>query len=345
MMYFRVSCVIDDLVNKMCDESITYDLARSFVVHISIERQLPNDTSPQAMRVIGTGTAAVDLEESEGVINLIEAITKAKDGPFANFAGMNDKMKGIWEVVDPVFRTLGTDLKASIAILRWRYGITDSPIKPMSSWVEAVSLDGTNWRSISTLRSLQIVFSGVIKKVDNSALHEVGRLHNAGAEPPLGLLLINEARNQKVTHPRSCLVIAVAAAEIAIKQLIGELAPDARWLAENVPSPPIHKIMRDYLPTLKVKARFTKKSIRPPRQLLRRLEDAVQLRNKVVHAGEAPPDDEKLSKILTAMEDIIWVCILYSGQGWAAQHISYDTMSVWLDESASTPASTTEQTS
>jgi hypothetical protein len=257
---------------------------------------------------------------------------RSKDGMWANFEGMNEKMKAIYEIVDPVFSPLRTQLNTSIAILRWRYGIINSPINSISDWSEAVSSDGSAWLGISALRGGKIHFLGLLKKIDASAVQEVRRLHNEGAEPPLGLQLLNEARNQRMTHPRSALVIGVAAAEVALKQLIGELAPDARWLAENVPSPPIARIARDYIPHLRVKARLKGKVLRPPKKLLKRLADAVELRNKIVHAGEAPPEFEKLQEMLDAMEDLVWICNFYTGHIWAWDHVSWDTKSSWEDE-------------
>ena len=137
-----------------------------------------------------------------------------------------------------------------------------------------MSLDGTAWRGIGAARSLTIDLGKPFYKIGAEAHLEV-RLHNEGAEVPLGLQLLNEAWNQRTSHPRSALVIGVTAAELALKQLIGELAPDARWLADNVPSPPIFKIEKDYIPTLKVKGRLTGKTLRPPKKLLKRLQEAV----------------------------------------------------------------------
>jgi hypothetical protein len=182
------------------------------------------------------------------------------------------------------------------------------------------------------LRGLRISFSHPFRKIDLSTLDETGRLHNEGAEPPLGLQLLIEAWNQRTTHPRSALVIGVTAAEIALKQLIGELAPDAQWLIDNVPSPPIFKIARDYVPILRVKVRLNGKTLRPPKRLLKKLENAVELRNKVVHTGKAPPDPEKLKEILVAMGDLVWICDLYKGHIWAWEYISFETKSTWEDE-------------
>jgi hypothetical protein len=331
-MHFRVSCTVDDLAHKMCDEPIEYDLVRPFLVQVAIQRQQPTDESVKVRPVVASCMACVDLVESEGLRDLVSAIDKSIDGLWVNFRGMNEQMKGIYEIVDPVFRTLRSDLTASIAILRWRYGITDSPVNSMSNWSEDVSLDGYTWRGISTLRSIKIAFGRPFTKLDSSAVEEVSRLHKEGADPPLALQLINEARNQSTVHPRSSLVIAVTAAEVAIKQLIGVLAPDARWLAENVPSPPIYKILKDYVPKLKVKARATQLPLQPPKKLLARLNEAVELRNKVVHAGVAPPNPDKLLEILAAMEDVVWICDLYGGHAWAGHHISPETISAWADK-------------
>jgi hypothetical protein len=60
--------------------------------------------------------------------------------------------------------------------------------------------------------------------------------------------------------------------------------------------------------------RLQGKSLRPPKKLLKTLGEAVELRNRVVHAGEAPPEAEKLEEILVAMEDLVWICGLYTGQ-------------------------------
>jgi hypothetical protein len=81
-----------------------------------------------------------------------------------------------------------------------------------------------------------------------------------------------------------------------------------------------------------VKARLEGKTLRPPKKLLKRLDAAVELRNKIVDAGNAPPEPEQLKDILAAMEDLVWICGLYTGHTWAWDHVSFDTKSTWEDE-------------
>ena len=109
----------------MRDEPIDYDLARPFVTHISIYKQQPTSELPKGGSVFASCTTNLELEESDALIDLTSAIAKSKDAVWVNFEGMDDKMKAIYGLVDPVFRQLGTNLKKSLALLRWRYGLTD----------------------------------------------------------------------------------------------------------------------------------------------------------------------------------------------------------------------------
>lgn len=327
-MYFRVTCAVDDLTDNMCDEPIAYDLAGPSVIHFVVSKQKPTTETPKGGPVMASCATGVEFDESEGLRDLTSAIAASKDGLHVYLGDMQERVKGIYAIVDPVFAQLGRQLETSLTLLRWRYGITDGPIRSVSNRSEAVSVDGSTWRNISGLRSVKLVFT-ILRKIDKSVIEEVSQLHNQGAEPPLGLQLLIEAQNQRTTHPRSALVIGVMAAEIALKQLIGELAPDARWLAERVQSPPIDEIAREYIPSLKVKAKFTGKTLKPPKELLKKLEAAIKARNRVVHRGAAPPKPDELQEVLATMEDIVWMCSLYSGHRWAGNYVSHGTISAW----------------
>jgi hypothetical protein len=60
--------------------------------------------------------------------------------------------------------------------------------------------------------------------------------------PPFARKLFRETYSQKDIHPRSPLVIGVAALETRLKDLIIDLFPDIKWLVRHLPSPPIHRI-------------------------------------------------------------------------------------------------------
>jgi hypothetical protein len=152
-----------------------------------------------------------------------------------------------------------------------------------------------------------------------------------GTEEPLGHQLFREAWNQKGVHPRSALVIGVAAAEVGLKKLIGTLVPQALWLVDEIQTPSFSKMVRDYLPSLPLKAKFRGKTIAPPKKLIDTLERAIRARNKVVHAGKAPPHGEELEEILRAVDEFLCICDVYAGRNWVAGFISSDTHAAWKD--------------
>jgi hypothetical protein len=88
----------------MCDEPISYDLARPLVAHISIYKQ--TSELPKDGPVLAGCTTNLKLDKSEGLSDLTLAITKSKDALRVNFEGMNEKVKAIYAIVDPVLTNL-----------------------------------------------------------------------------------------------------------------------------------------------------------------------------------------------------------------------------------------------
>ena len=169
----------------------------------------------------------------------------------------------------------------------------------------------------------------------NVKTDEIMRKVEAGAEEPLARQLFREASGQIGVNPRSALVIGVAAAEIGLKKLVAALLPGTEWLMDEIPTPPVGKVLRKFLPTLQVRAKRNDGGpITPPRQLIKQIEDAVEHRNKVVHAGKSPPTREELAVMLRAISDFLWMCDIYLGEFWAIKHISRETLKHWESKSA-----------
>jgi len=252
-MHFRIRCTVDGLIERVFNESIAYDHLGDTVTHVAIEKSEAMRGDKKWPVVLVNCATEQDLEPSDGLADLIKAISTSKDGVSINLEKIDDQAKPLFAVVDPFFAKLREDMERTTMLLNWRYGITDKPLKSFTDRAESVSLDGSEWRNISTIRGIKLIFTGSYRKNETTVADDIRSLFDAGLEAPLALQLLVEAKSQTRTYPRSALVIGVTAAEIAIKQLVGELAPDTRWLLENLPSPPIFKIARDYIPTLKVK--------------------------------------------------------------------------------------------
>lgn len=212
----------------------------------------------------------------------------------------------------------------------------EGPLDPRSNLKGYCSNDGESWREISMLRGLKISYeipTGPLPPAD-VICKDVIELIKTGTQEPLGHQLFREAWSERKTRPASALVIGVAAAEVGFKKLVGSLVPQAQWLVDEVPTPFLGRMLRRFLPTLPVKFRFQGKSICPPNVLLNQLDEAVDRRNKLVHAGQPPPDGDELDSMLRAVSDFLWICDVYAGQGWAHEYISAGTRTAWAAEPA-----------
>lgn len=234
------------------------------------------------------------------------------------------------EFLDGALDGLFKAMVSTISIFRWRCGLAEGPPNPGRNRHGYFSDDSKSWRKLPMTRSLRISWgipcalppADVIRK-------EVVGLVTTGTEEPLGHQLFREAWEQRRERPRSALVIGVAAAEVGFKKLVGTLVPEAQWLMDEIQTPPLVKMLDKFLPTLPVRCKLEGKSIRPPKALLKRLDKAVECRNKVVHTGQPPPSTDDLDNMLRAVSDFLWICDAYGGQGWALQNISATTLKDW----------------
>jgi hypothetical protein len=169
-------------------------------------------------------------------------------------------------------------------------------------------------------------------QVPSSIAEQVVQLCEQGVDEPLGHQLYREAWHLRESNPRAAFVIAVAAAEIGLKKVIETLVPEAQWLLEEIQTPPFSKMLRKYIPILKVRSRITGKSILPPSGMMNLLDDAVTTRNKIIHAGAEPPNREKFSEVLDAISDFLWICDMYAGQLKVLEFISTQTLVAWKNE-------------
>lgn len=139
-------------------------------------------------------------------------------------------------------------------------------------------------------------------------------------EEPLGHQLLREAKGIAESNPRSSLLICYSALEVGTKQHIGASVPEALWLAQNSPSPPLLKILREYLPRLhKGKLSFENwKNVRPI--LNRTLIDFTEDRNRLAHRGEEI--EGSLSDYLRLTEDLLYAFDVVEGHSWAVNRVS-----------------------
>ena len=137
------------------------------------------------------------------------------------------------------------------------------------------------------------------------------------AEEPLGHELFREAWELRTENPRSALVLGIAAAEVGFKQCVGTLVPDAKWLVDNVPSPLLERMLREYLPQLPARKTIKGRVLPLPEGWLKILKKGVTIRNDIVHGNTATLTRDNLRDILETIRELLYLLDIYCGHVWA----------------------------
>jgi len=117
----------------------------------------------------------------------------------------------------------------------------------------------------------------------------------------------------------------VAAAELAFKQYVAAVAPEAQWLVENVQSPPLVKMLDKYLPTLKARNEIRETKPKIPKALTKSLEALITSRNHIVHRRPERLPHRELRKRLLAVRDLLYLLDFYKGERWAWRNLNLET--------------------
>jgi len=240
------------------------------------------------------------------------------------------------KIIDDIFPRLRAVSRSTIIMFNWTHGL-DGPPDPYGLPYAFYSEDGDKWFRYSQARRIEILLEEATHSIfaRNAQIDEVVRKVEAGAEEPLARQVFREAWSQIGVNPRSALVIGVSAAEVGLRGLIGTIIPDAKWLVQEIQTPPVGKVLRKFLPTLQVKARWVDgRPITLPLKIVKLVEKAFQLRNDVVHVGASPPARRELAAMLRAISDFLWICDVYLGERWAMKHVSLDTKKDWPSKSS-----------
>jgi hypothetical protein len=232
--------------------------------------------------------------------------------------------------VDKIYIQLRELSQSTVAIFNWTHGLDSRPDPCPSEKSRALySQDGKQWFGYSEARRIVLLTGEATHSIyaRNARIEEVITRVEAGIEVPIGRQLFYEAWSQIGINSRSALVIGIAAAEVALVRLINTLMPGK---ISSARTPPFTQMLREYLPSLPVKAkRIDGGAIMPPSGIIQQIEDAIVFRNAVVHAGALPPERENLAGMLRAISDFLWMCDVYLGEVWAVKHISFETQKNW----------------
>jgi hypothetical protein len=225
---------------------------------------------------------------------------------------------------------LSSHLSRTLRVLMWRRCISVAYSRRVFKGAFWSLGDGQQWNPIHGLLQgrLSVEPEQGCGPVSPATVVAVGTLVASGQDEPLARQLLREAWAQKDRSQRSALVLAIAAVEVGLKHCISALVPDARWLVENVPTPPLHKMLTEYLPLLPVRT-VSGKFCMPPDNLLDEIRTGVELRNRVVHLGHVKMTAEKLDRLLRGVSDLLWILDTYQGHEWAMHYVDAVVLDNW----------------
>jgi hypothetical protein len=219
---------------------------------------------------------------------------------------------------------LSESIKRTAKIVRWRLAKRIPHLPTDHTRGLSWSINGRKWKKMPFDLSFKMNFD-LVPRLEKEVLDDIRKLYGNDNEP-LGHEIFLEAWELRSTNPRSSLVIGIAAAEVGFKQFVSKLVPHAQWLADNSPSPPLVKMVTNYLPLLPAKLKIVNEVLTLPKSVRTVVQKGVELRNRTTHVGQAAPSEKELEEILLAIRDLLYLLDFYCGYKWAITNIRPDTL-------------------
>jgi hypothetical protein len=272
--------------------------------------------------------------EDKGRITAVIEVTVPPEiaAEFAEASGLKLPSRA-QELLETTYGKLSEVLRRSVRLLMWRHGISEDRnlfVLRDGAW----SADSRQWHPIPGLIRGVMIFGLPRSKfpISPEVQEDVVRRLVAEEDEPLARQILREAWSLWNDSPKSALFLGIAAAEVGFKRCVATLVPDASWLVSKLQSPPLVKMLREYLPQLPIRAWPTARRGVLPKRLLRELHRGTEWRNTAIHTGEAGFTVEKLTEVLRTVSDVLWALDISVGERWAAQHIRSEVLAEWRRE-------------
>lgn len=218
-----------------------------------------------------------------------------------------------------------------IQLLRWFYNQSE-PAQPLRRPTLLCSVDGMAWDSTPVRADELYFFGGEDVELTDLGIARIGEIWAAGdVAEPLARQIFLEAVALADENPRAALVLAVAAAEIGVKQFAaGQSSGESEaWLITEIQSPKLLDLLGKYLPFFTTRRTFDGRAI--PKHLMTELHKAATARNQVVHKGEADKTygSEELAQVFVAVNDLLYLLDWFAGNDWVVRHLQDETKSAY----------------
>jgi len=320
-MFFKLEQRVWLFLNTNTSADFTYKHEQK-IVRVNVRGLSPGEQPISSSREMeAVCTSQTEHELSAKMVPHFEDFLAAK-GSLIPAEGLPQQVLSLKDHVSTQLRDYSA---RTVRVMRWRAGqlsgdhdVVLSPGSILTATLQ-FSNDGTLWKSFLEISGRPEIHQSI--RVSEEFRSDIESMVANAQDEPLAHGLFLEAWRQRFRNPRSALTIGITALETGVKELISKLLPSAKWLADNSPSPPVIKILQEYVPTLPALCLFSGKVVAPPDDIMKVLMKAVQMRNLTTHRGIAPTDLHGLEEILLCVRDTIWLLDYYAGSSWALTHI------------------------
>jgi hypothetical protein len=150
-------------------------------------------------------------------------------------------------------------------------------------------------------------------------------LFKSASEEPLSHELFREAGSLLHSAPRSALLMLASALEVAVKSYITERAPVTQWLLTELQSPPVSKILRQFVPTLKPAGAVSVSNWSELKLMFNRLDKLITARNHLTHRGALEVTVKALTEFRDDVSDMLFIFDYLNGEPWARNNVRKQT--------------------
>lgn len=271
-------------------------------------------------KFIPYGKGAVKLPRIVRGEEKVDAHGNMKEGYYPPFSVYPAEVQ---ELVEAARAILEADLRRFLALLRWR--------QDMEARHELIEHATLYWGVGDVMlhvptphvsRTIPTSTGIAWQEADEADLDALWS--QAGLGEPLGHELLREAATLAATSPRSSILITATALEAGVKAHCGSVAPDSAWLFENLPSPPVHKVLKSYVPSIHKErgqeVGFWETAFAP---LASQVSKLFEVRNKLTHTGTVPADAKSAEEYILLATDLLYGLYVLRGHDWAKERVSY----------------------
>jgi hypothetical protein len=146
-------------------------------------------------------------------------------------------------------------------------------------------------------------------------------LWKSASEEPLAHELFREAGSLIHSAPRSALLTLFNALEVGIKNYVSVRAPDTQWLLTETQSPPISKMLRKFVPTLKPAGSANFSHWDKLKPMFSRIDKLTEWRNHLTHRGAIEFMSEQLVEVKEDVSDVLYILDYLNGEHWARNNV------------------------